>query len=257
VLLAIDAGNTQTVVGLYRGTDLIKPWRLATNADRSSDEHALLIRELLDLEDAAFEDVTGIAICSGVPAVTAALREMADRYFSVSPVVVEPGTRTGVPILYENPKEVGADRIANAVGAFDRYGGPVIVVDFGTATTVDATSAHGEYLGGAIMPGIEISLDALFARAAALTRIKLVEPKRVIGKSTVESVQSGTLHGFSAAVDGLCRRFQQELGPTAVVATGGLGELIAPYSECIEHYDPWLTLHGLRLIYSLNRGADA
>jgi type III pantothenate kinase len=156
-------------------------------------------------------------------------------------------------ILYENPKEVGADRIANAVGAYDRYGGPVIVVDFGTATTVDATSTRGEYLGGAIMPGIEISLDALFARAAALTRIKLVEPRRVIGKSTVESVQSGTLHGFSAAVDGLCRRFQKELGPTAVVATGGLGELIAPYCECIEHYDPWLTLHGLRLIYSRNR----
>jgi type III pantothenate kinase len=253
VLLAIDAGNTQTVVGLYRDVELVKPWRLATNADRSSDEHALLIRELLDLEGATFADVTGMAICSGVPAVTAALREMAARYFAVSPVVVEPGTRTGMSILYENPKEVGADRIANAVGAYDRYGGPVIVVDFGTATTVDATSTRGEYLGGAIMPGIEISLDALFARAAALTRIKLVEPRRVIGKSTVESVQSGTLHGFSAAVDGLCRRFQKELGPTAVVATGGLGELIAPYCECIEHYDPWLTLHGLRLIYSRNR----
>ena len=256
MLLAIDAGNTQTVVGLYRGAELVRPWRLATNAERTSDEHALLIRELLDLEDAGFADIAGIAISSGVPAVTAALREMAARYLSVPPIVVEPGTRTGMPILYENPKEVGPDRIANAVGAYDRYGGPVIVVDFGTATTVDATSAHGEYLGGAILPGIEISMDALFARAAALFRIKLVEPRRPIGKSTVESIQSGTFYGWSAAVDGLCRRFQMELGPTAVVATGGLGELISPYSECIEHYDPWLTLHGLRLIYDRNRPAQ-
>jgi type III pantothenate kinase len=254
VLLAIDAGNTQTVVGLYRGAELVRPWRLATNAHRSSDEHALLIRQMLDLEDADFEDITGMAVCSGVPAVTAALREMAARYVLVPPVVVEPGTRTGMPILYENPKEVGADRIANAIGAFDRYGGPVVVVDFGTATTVDATSANGEYLGGAILPGIEISLDALFARAAALFRIKLVEPRRVIGKSTVESIQSGTFYGWSAAVDGLCRRFQDQLGPTEVVATGGLGELIVPYSEMIEHYDPWLTLHGLRLIHQRNRG---
>ena len=253
MLLAIDAGNTQTVIGLYRGTELVRPWRLATNAQRSSDEHGLLIRQLLDLEDADFDDVTGMALSSGVPAVTAALREMAARYVSVPPVVVEPGTRTGMPILYENPKEVGPDRIANAVGAFDRYGGPVVVVDFGTATTVDATSAGGEYLGGAILPGIEISLDALFARAAALFRIKLVEPRRVIGKSTVESIQSGTFYGWSAAVDGLCRRFQDELGPAAVVATGGLGEMIVPYSETIEHYDPWLTLHGLRLIYERNR----
>ncbi len=257
MLLAIDAGNTQTVVGLYRNDELLRPWRLATNADRSSDEHALVVRELLDLEDVDMADISGLAVCSGVPAVTAALREMGARYLSAAIVVVEPGTRTGVPILSENPKEVGADRIANSAGAFDRYGGPVIVVDFGTATTVDATSARGEYLGGAILPGIEISLDALFARAAALFRVKLVEPKRVIGKSTVECIQSGTFYGWSAAVDGLCRRFQKELGPSAVVATGGLGELIAPYSEYIEHYDPWLTLHGLRLIYHRNRGDAA
>lgn len=257
MLLAIDAGNTQTVIGLYRGTELVRPWRLATKADRSSDEHALLIRQLLDLEDADFADVSGLAVCSGVPAVTAALRELAARYLSFPPVVVEPGTRTGVPILAENPKEVGPDRIANAAGVYDRYGGPAIVVDFGTATTVDATSAQGEYLGGAILPGIEISLDALFARAAALFRVKLVEPKHVIGKSTVECIQSGTFYGWSAAVDGLCRRFQQELGPTVVVATGGLGEQVAPFSEYIEHYDPWLTLHGLRLIYERNRGSAA
>ena len=160
-----------------------------------------------------------------------------------------------MPILYENPKEVGPDRIANAVGAFDLYGGPVIVVDFGTATTVDATSAAGEYLGGAIMPGIEISLDALFARAAALSRIKLVAPRRVIGKSTIESVQSGTLYGFGAAVDGLCQRFRSELGPARVISTGGLGDVVGPFCDTVERHDPWLTLHGLRLIFERNRPA--
>ncbi|MGH9226733.1 MAG: type III pantothenate kinase [Acidimicrobiales bacterium] len=253
MLLAIDAGNTQTVVGLYDGDKLLEPWRLATDAERTSDEHALIIRQLLDLQAATFAEVTGIVVSSTVPRLTNGLREMADRYFSATAVFLEPGTRTGMPILYENPKEVGPDRIANAVGAFDLYGGPVIVVDFGTATTVDATSAAGEYLGGAIMPGIEISLDALFARAAALSRIKLVAPKRVIGKSTIESVQSGTLYGFGAAVDGLCRRFADELGPSKVVSTGGLGELLAPFSEAIEQHDPWLTLHGLRLIYERNQ----
>lgn len=253
MLLAIDTGNTQTVVGLFRGEELLEPWRLASNAERTSDEHALLLSQLLDLQDLTFDDVSGVVVSSTVPRLTAALREMATRYLAVPPVVLEPGTRTGMPILSENPKEVGPDRIANAVGAYSRYGGPVIVVDFGTATTVDATSAQGEYLGGAILPGIEISLDALFARAAALSRVTLVAPRRVIGKSTVESIQSGTFYGYGAAVDGLCRRFQAELGPCPVVATGGLGELFAPFSDSIEDYDPWLTLHGLRLVYERNR----
>jgi len=252
VLLTIDAGNTETVVGLYRDDQLVEPWRLASTSERTSDEHALIVRQLLSLQGGAFADVTGIAVSSTVPRLTAALRTMAERYFSAHLVVLEPGAKTGMPILYENPKEVGPDRIANAVGAFDRYGGPVIVVDFGTATTVDATSAAGEYLGGAILPGIEISLDALFARAAALSRIKLTAPKRVIGKTTIESIQSGTLYGFGAAVDGLCRRFLAELGGGRVVATGGLGELMAPYAPAIERHDPWLTLHGLRLIYQRN-----
>jgi type III pantothenate kinase len=253
VLLAIDAGNTQTVVGLYRDDQLLEPWRLATNAERTSDEHAILVRQLLELQDASFADVGGIVVSSTVPRLTATLREMAQRYFTVPPIVLEPGTRTGMSILIENPKELGPDRIANAVGGFDRYGGPVIVVDFGTGTNVDATSAQGEYVGGAIMPGIEISLDALFARAAALSRVKLAEPKRVIGKSTVAAIQSGTLYGFGAAVDGLCRRFQAELGGGTVVSTGGLGELMLPYAECVERHDPWLTLHGLRLIYERNQ----
>jgi type III pantothenate kinase len=253
VLLAIDAGNTHTVVGLYRDDELVEPWRLSTNAERTSDEHALLIGQLLAIQGLAFSDVTGMVVSSTVPRLTVAMRDMAERYFAVPPVVMEPGTRTGMPILSEYPKEVGPDRIANAVGAYDRYGGPVIVVDFGTATTVEATSARGEYLGGAILPGVEISLDALFARAAALSRVKLAPPKRVIGRSTVECVQSGTFYGYSAAVDGLCRLFQRELGAAAVVSTGGLGALLSPYSECIQHYEPWLTLHGLRLVYERNQ----
>ena len=263
MLLAVDAGNTQTVVGLYgrperpseRGDDddLVSHWRIATSADRSSDEHALLMSQFLAQQGISFSRVTGMVVCSTVPRLTVVLGEMAERYLDAAPVVVVgPGTRTGMPILYDNPKEVGADRIANAVGAFDRHGGPTIVCDFGTATTVDATSAKGEYLGGAILPGVEISLDALFDRAAALSRVRLVEPRRAIGKSTVESIQSGAIFGFAGAVDGLCRRFEEELGPCSEVSTGGQGSLIAPYSSSIGHYEPWLTLHGLRLIYDRN-----
>ena len=178
---------------------------------------------------------------------------MSLRYFGFAPLIVEPGVRTGMPILYDNPKEVGADRIANAVGAYDLYGGPTIIVDFGTATTFDAVSAKGEYLGGAIVPGVEISLDALFERAAALRRVELAEPRNVIGRSTVESLQSGAVYGFTSQVDGMCERFRDELGPVTVVATGGLATLIAPLSRSIEHHEPWLTLHGLRLIYERNR----
>jgi type III pantothenate kinase len=183
------------------------------------------------------------------------MREMTVQYFSVPTVVLEPGVRSGMPILYDNPKEVGADRIANAVGAYDLFGGPTIVVDFGTATTFDAVSAKGEYLGGAIVPGIEISLDALFGRAAALRRVELIEPRNVIGKSTVESIQSGAVYGFAALVDGLCARIEAELGECEVVATGGLSHLIAPLSEAIGHEEPWLTLHGLRIIFQRNLDA--
>ena len=174
---------------------------------------ALLLAQLLDLQGFAIErTVTGIAVASVVPRLRAALREMTEKWFPVKTVIIEPGIRTGMPILYDNPKEVGADRIANAVAAFEPYGGPTIVIDFGTATTFEAISAKGEYLGGAIIPGIEISLDALFGRAAALTRVELVEPRNVIGKNTVESIQSGTVYGFAAQVDGLCARFEDELG---------------------------------------------
>jgi type III pantothenate kinase len=269
MLLAIDVGNTETVVGLFAddvgrpGDDDVREagepaglahhWRLSTVAERTADEHALLLTQLLDLDGLDIETaVSGIAVTSSVPLVTANLRQMVARRFDVPSVVLEPGVKSGMPILYDNPKEVGADRIANAVGAYDLFGGPSIVVDLGTATTFDAISPDGEYLGGAITPGVAVSLDALFAHAAALRRVELVEPRSVIGKSTVESIQSGALFGFGGQVDGLCRRFATLLGPCTVVATGGLSEVIAPYSDEIEYVEPWLTLHGLRIIFERN-----
>jgi type III pantothenate kinase len=263
MLLAIDIGNTQTVIGMFGPTDgsrgstseLLHHWRISTDADRTADEMALLLDQLLDLQGFDIDrTITGIAVASVVPRLRAAIREVTEKWFPVKTVIVEPGIRTGMPILYDNPKEVGADRIADAVAAFERYGGPTIVIDFGTATTFEAVSEKGEYLGGAIIPGIEISLDALFGRAAALTRVELVEPRNVIGKNTVESIQSGAVYGFAAQVDGLCGRFEQELGPCTVVATGGLAGLIAPLTESIDHHEPWLTLFGLKLIYERNMG---
>ncbi len=273
MLLAIDVGNTETVIGLFslgpgdeppegsRPAPPLPPepaglshhWRLSTVDDRTPDEHALLISQLLDLDGMDVEDVvSGMAVTSSVPKVTSAMRQMAARWFDVPCVVLEPGVKSGMPILYDNPKEVGADRIANAIGAYDLYGGPCIVVDLGTATTFDAISAEGEYLGGAIAPGVGISMDALFHHAAALRRVELVEPRSVIGKSTVESIQSGALYGFASQVDGMCQRIMDELGHCAVVATGGLSEVVAPLSKTIEHREPWLTLHGLRLVYERN-----
>jgi type III pantothenate kinase len=263
MLLAIDTGNTQTVIGLYRhdaaappkvaGDGLVDHWRLSTDAGRTSDEYAVLIRNFLDTVGYDMDsEVTGVALCSGVPRVLANLRQMVARYFDFDAVVIEPGTKTGMPILYDNPKEVGADRIANAVGAYALYGGPTVVVDFGTGTNFDVISKHGEFLGGAIAPGLEVSLDALLGRAAALRAVELAEPRNVIGKSTVESLQSGALYGFAALVDGMVERFRQELGGCTVVGTGGLAHLIASTSQTIEHVEPFLTLHGLRLVYDKN-----
>src|SRR3984893_12838397 len=236
--------------------ELLHHWRVSSNEERTADEMALLVAQLLDLEGVDIDrTVTGIAGASVVPRTTAALREMTEKWFPVTSVIVEPGIKTGMPILYDNPKEVGADRIADAVAAFEMYGGPTIVIDFGTATTVEAISPAGEYLGGTIIPGIEISLDALFGRAAALRRVELVEPRNVIGKNTVESMQSGALYGFAAQDDGLCGRFEDELGECSVVATGGLAGLIAPLTDSIDHHEPWLTLYGLRLIYERNVGS--
>ena len=253
MLLALDAGNTQTVVGLFDDAELLSTWRLASSADRTSDEHALVVTQLLDLEGYPAEEIiSGIAIASTVPSLTATLRAMTERWFDVPTVVLEPGVRSGVAILSDNPREVGADRVANTVAVHHLYGGPAIVVDFGTSTNFDVVSPRGEYLGGAIVPGIEISLDALFGRAAALRRVELVEPRSVIGKSTVECIQSGALYGYTELVDGMCRRIKAELGECTVVATGGLSRLIAPLSASIDHLEPWLTLHGLRIVFERN-----
>ncbi len=278
MLLAIDVGNTETVVGLYAltpderanlpsdevafgiGTEnepsdgLTHHWRLSTVPTRTPDEYAVLLTQILDLEgiDIAAA-VDGIAVSSSVPSVTAELRQMASRWLRDVPcVVLGPGVKSGMPVLYDSPKDVGADRVANAVGAYELFGGPCVVVDLGTATTFDAISAAGEYLGGAITPGVAISLEALFQHAAALRRVELVPPRDVIGRSTAESIQSGVLYGFAAQVDGLCRRFVAELGPATVIATGGLSELVAPYCEAVDHIEPWLTLHGLRVVYERN-----
>ncbi|MGH9056103.1 MAG: type III pantothenate kinase [Acidimicrobiales bacterium] len=256
MLVAIDVGNTQTVIGLFDaggGHDLVHHWRVATVASRTADELALLIDQLFQLRGLDPEEViTGIAVASVVPRQRTALREMTTRWFKVETVIVEPGVRTGMPILYDNPKEVGADRIADAVAAYERYGGPTVVIDFGTATTFEVVSEKGEYLGGVILPGIEISLEALFAKAALLPRVELVEPRNVLAKNTVESIQSGVIYGFAAQVDGLCRRLRDEIGPCTVVATGGLAGLIGPYSSAIEHHEPWLTLEGLQIIFDRN-----
>jgi type III pantothenate kinase len=254
MLLTIDAGNTQTVIGLFDGAELADHWRIATVAERTADELALMIQQFLGFHGFSFdEQIDGVAISSGVPRVTGELRAMTDRYFGFPALVIEPGVRTGMPILYDNPKEVGADRIANAVAAYEQYGGPSIVVDFGTANTIEAISKEGEYLGGAIFPGIEISMDALFGRAAALRRVELVAPRNVIGKSTVESIQSGAVYGYSGQVDALVDRFQAELGECTVISTGGLAEQIIEHSRTIQHHEPWLTLQGLRIIFERNR----
>jgi type III pantothenate kinase len=254
MLLTIDSGNTQTVIGLFNGAELADHWRIATVAERTADELALMIQQFLGFHGFSFdEQIDGVAISSGVPRVTVELRAMTQRYFGFPALVVEPGIRTGMPILYDNPKEVGADRIANAVAAYEQYGGPSIVVDFGTANTIEAISEKGEYLGGAIFPGIEISMDALFGRAAALRRVELVAPKNVIGKSTVESIQSGAVFGYSGQVDTLVDMFQAELGECTVISTGGLAEPIIKHSRTIQHHEPWLTLQGLRIIFERNQ----
>ncbi|CAB4914232.1 unannotated protein [freshwater metagenome] len=254
MLLTIDVGNTQTVLGLFSGNDLTDHWRIATVAERTADELALLVRQFLAVPgERELLSITGVAISSGVPRVTSELRDMTVLVFGFAPLVIEPGVRTGMPILYDNPKEVGADRIANAVAAYEKYGGPSIVVDFGTANTIEAISGEGEYLGGAIFPGIEISMDALFGRAAALRRVELVAPRQVIGKSTVESIQSGAVYGFSGQVDTLVRLFEKELGECTVIATGGLAEPILEFSTTIQHHEPWLTLEGLRIIFERNQ----
>ena len=251
MLLAIDVGNTNTVLGLFAEDELVQSWRIKTDARETADEIELTFRGLL--RDAP--EVTGIALCSTVPAVLREMRTMLNRYYTDIPtVIVEPGIKTGVPILTDNPKEVGADRIVNSLAAYTLFGGPAIVVDFGTSTNLDVISEKGEFLGGALAPGIEISIDALASRAAQLRKVELVAPRSVIGKNTVEALQSGALYGFAGQVDGLVDRITDELGGEvkAVIATGGLAGIVVPESDTITHHEPDLTLIGLRLMFERN-----
>ena len=255
MLLTIDIGNTNIVLGTYQGETLRASWRLSTEASRMPDEYAALLETLFKFSGGSLRDVSAVVLCSVVPALTATFEELARSYCGCEAIVVGPGTRTGVKILYENPREVGADRIANAVAAFHLYGGPAIVVDFGTATTFDALSADGEYLGGAIAPGLTIAADALFQHAARLFRVELKRPTTAIGRNTGTSVQSGLIFGYVGLIEGLIARFHAEMGPAKVIATGGLAEIIASQTPAVEIINPLLTLEGLRLIYDLNRVA--
>lgn len=251
MLLAIDVGNTNIVIGVYLDEKLQKSWRIKTDARATADELNLIFRSLLVDEP----KVTGISLCSTVPAVLTELRKMLSKSFQdVKIVIIEPGIKTGVPVLIDNPKEVGADRIANSLAAFFRHGGPCVVVDFGTSTNFDVVSEKGEFLGGALAPGIEISLEALANRAAQLRKVELSKPRSVIGKGTVEALQSGALYGFTGQVDGIIRRIVDEIGPLkAVIATGGLAGIVVEESETITHHEPDLTLEGLRLVFEKNR----
>jgi len=253
VLLAVDVGNTNVTFGLFDGERLTADWRVTSHRERTADEMAVELRELFALRGLEIGIVSGVVISSVVPNLNPALIEASRRYLKCEPVMVGPGVKTSVRVRYENPRDVGADRIANALAAYTKYGGPIVVIDFGTAVTYDAINAEGDYLGGAIAPGVEISLDALVSQTAMLRRVEAVAPDSVIGRNTINSIQSGLVWGFVAQVEGMVARMVGELGGKArVVATGGQAALVAGLTNVIEETDPLLTLEGLRLIYLQN-----
>lgn len=251
MLLCIDIGNTNTVLATFDGDKIVHSWRVKTDSRSTADELGLMFRGLLANDNV---ELTGVAACSTVPAALRSLRTMLTRYYGGMPtVIVEPGVKTGVQLAIDNPKEAGSDRVVNTLAAYHLYGGPAIVVDFGTSTNFDAISSRGEFLGGVLAPGIEISVDALAARAAQLRKVEVVKPPRVIGKNTVEALQSGIIYGFAGQVDGIVNRMIEELGSvTAVIATGGLAPIVIDECQTITHHEPMITLIGLRLVFERN-----
>jgi len=264
MLLVLDVGNTETEVGLFPmqedGTaepELAAQWRIATSHHQTADEYGVLLRQLFAMRGLEMDAVHGIIVSSVVPPMERLLRQMAERYFGLKALLIEPGIKTGLPVHYDNPTEVGADRIVNAVAAYDKYKAACVVVDFGTATTFDAASAKGEYLGGVIAPGIGISAEALFERAARLPRVEIKRPPHVIGSNTVHSLQSGLFYGYVGLVDGVLERLMREMGSARVIATGGIAPLIATGSRFVSEIDETLTLTGLRIIWGRNRNLHA
>lgn len=254
MLLAIDIGNTNVVLGVFDKEKLVENWRVGTNTQITPDEYAMIFKDLFGFVGLEFKQITGVIISTVVPPLLPVMTEMSHKYFRLEPMVVTHEIKTGIKMRYDNPKEVGADRIVNAAAAYKLYGGPIIIVDFGTATTFCAVTKSGEYLGGAIAPGVKISAEALFQRASKLPRVELAKPPKVIGADTISSMQSGIIYGYAGLVDGIVERMKKELSMEAkVVATGGLAELVSPETKTIQEIKPHLTLEGLRLVYEINR----
>ncbi|WP_405105871.1 type III pantothenate kinase [Paenibacillus sp. FSL K6-1217] len=255
MILVVDIGNTNIVLGVYRGSELLHHFRLSTARQSTVDEYGVMIHNLFSMSNLSFRDVEGVIISSVVPPLVQVIVEMCVKFIGKDPLLVGPGIKTGLNLRYENPREVGADRIVNAVAAIEQYKCPLVVVDFGTATTFDCIDAGANYLGGAIVPGLGISTEALYLRASKLPRIELEKPKKVIGRNTVHAMQAGIIFGYAGQVEGIVRRIKQEMNAPVlkVIATGGLASLIASETECIDEVNPMLTLEGLRIIYNRNK----